>query len=350
MKSKKAESEARRISLNLVKDVLENIFDSEREAMPQLKETNIAEDSGKRKMEESLEEEMAIYSRPKRTRTRGNVPEFSNSREKNQGVFVISDKTVAAAEIPKLGTMIKADNVSMVTESNKAILDSLPVIEKLRSLSRTGSIRDEGSISEVGDVSDKDSVASGLISRNNRKGKSKKASAKSNGKGKRNTRSNKGKGRRTIFKKKPAKSLPETATFTTSDRICYEGQFFNKGDIVSVVSIDDDDIYYAQLRGFLTDQYSDRHAAITWLLPTQNSPPPSEGFHPGTYILGPEEELPRRMEVFTFVMHAPDDYFYNQRAPYRTTALPADSNFTSTRLGPRLRKNVNGKDIFVGLY
>merc|ERR1711983_115669 len=109
--------------------------------------------------------------------------------------------------------------------------------------------------------------------------------------------SNKGKGRRTILKKKPTKSLPETATFTTSDRICFEGQFYNKGDIVSVVSIDDDDIYYAQLRGFLTDQYSDRHAAITWLLPT-------------------------RMEVFTVVMHAPDDYFYNRRAPYRTTALP----------------------------
>lgn len=350
MKSKKLESEARRISLNLVADVLENIFDTEMKAMPQQGETDTAVDSVKRKVEESIEEELAIHSRPKRTRTRPNVTESSNSREKNQGVFTVSDKPVAPAEIPKLGTMIKADNVSMVAESNKAILDSLPVIEKLRSLSRTGSIKDEGSVSELGDISDKDSVASGLISRNNRKGKSKKAGAKSNGKGKRNTRSNKGKGRRTIFKKKPVKSLPEAATFTTSDRICHEGQFYNKGDIVSVVSIEDDEIYYAQLRGFLTDQYSDKHAAITWLLPTRNSPPPSEGFHPGTYILGPEEELPRRMEVFTFVMHAPDDYFYNRRAPYRTTAMPADTNFTSTRLGPRLRKNVNGKDIFVGLY
>jgi len=49
-------------------------------------------------------------------------------------------------------------------------------------------------------------------------------------------------------------------------------------------------------------------------------------------------------------MHAPDDYFYNRRAPYRTAAPPSDTSFTSTRLGPRLRKNVNGKDIFVGLY
>ena len=49
-------------------------------------------------------------------------------------------------------------------------------------------------------------------------------------------------------------------------------------------------------------------------------------------------------------MHAPDDYFYNRKAPYRTNSLPTDHNFTSKRLGPRLRKNVDGKDIFVGLY
>ena len=357
MKSKKVESEARRISLNLVKDVLENIFDSEMEEVTQQEdqETKDGHGEGERKRKAEVEEgfheeEVAIYSRPKRTRSKANVTEPSNTMERNQGVFTLSDKSVAPAEIPRLGKIIKEDNISMVTESNKAILDSLPVLEKLRSVSRTGSIRDDGSVSEVGDVSDKDSVASGLISKNNQKGKSKKANTKSNGKSKRNTRSNKGKGRRTIFKKKPIKSLPATATFTSSERICHQGQFYNKGDIVSVVSLEDDNIYYAQLRGFLTDQFSDRHAVITWLLPTRNSPPPSEGFHPGTYVLGPEEELPRRMEVFTFVMHAPDDYFYNRRAPYRTAAPPSDTSFTSTRLGPRLRKNVNGKDIFVGLY
>lgn len=234
-------------------------------------------------------------------------------------------------------------------ETNKAILDSLPVLEKLRSLSRAGSIKDDGSISEVGDVSDKDSIVSGAY-KSKKKSKGKASNTKSNGKGKRFTRSNKGKGRRTIFKKKPVKALPATATPTTSHRVYHDGQFYNIGDIVSVVSIDDDDIYYAQLRGFLTDQYSDKYGVITWLLPTQDSPPPNEGFHPATYILGPEEELPRRMEVFSFVMHAPDDYFYNRKAPYKTTTLPTDHNFTSTRLGPRLRKNVDGKDVFVGLY
>ena len=130
----------------------------------------------------------------------------------------------------------------------------------------------------------------------------------------------------------------------------FSGQYYSKGDIVSVVNVTDGDIYYAQLRGFLTDQYSDKYGVITWLLPTTSSPPPNEGFHPATYILGPEEDLPRNLEVFSFVMRAPDDYFYNRRAPYKTDNLPPDSNFTSVRLGPRLRKNVDGKDIFVGLY
>ena len=42
------------------------------------------------------------------------------------------------------------------------------------------------------------------------------------------------------------------------------------GDIVSVEDIDDGSVYYAQLRGFLTDQYCEKSGVITWLLPTVN--------------------------------------------------------------------------------
>ena len=49
-------------------------------------------------------------------------------------------------------------------------------------------------------------------------------------------------------------------------------------------------------------------------------------------------------------MHAPDDYFYNSRAPYKTVSQLPGGNFTLTKLGPRLRKNVDGKDTYVGLY
>ena len=356
MKPKRIESEARRISIGLVKDVLENIFESSEIETTNENESRV--DSNKRK----CEEELVISTRSTRSSK-------CQKLEKNSGVFLPSDpSSLPVAEIPRLGSRITVDNSAALAESNKAILDSLPVLEKLRSLSRTGSVKDEGSISELGDASDKDSVASGAISKRTKKNKNgKKSTGKSNGKSKKvNTRSSKGKGRRTIFKKKPVKSLSATATPTTSERVYFKGelrphcvlddnlvcpgQYFSKGDIVSVVNLEDDDIYYAQLRGFLTDQFSDKYGVISWLLPTTNSPPPNQGFHPATYILGPEEDVPRNLEVFTFVMRAPDDYFYNRRAPYKTDNLPADSNFTSVRLGPRLRKTVDGKDIFVGLY
>lgn len=44
--------------------------------------------------------------------------------------------------------------------------------------------------------------------------------------------------------------------------------------------------YYAQIRGFMTDQYCEKSAVVTWLLPTKASPPPEEKFDPATYIIG----------------------------------------------------------------
>ena len=46
--------------------------------------------------------------------------------------------------------------------------------------------------------------------------------------------------------------------------------FYFLGDIVSVEDVDDGSVYYAQLRGFLTDQYCEKSGVITWLLPTVN--------------------------------------------------------------------------------
>ena len=59
--------------------------------------------------------------------------------------------------------------------------------------------------------------------------------------------------------------------------------YYQVGDIVSVMD-EDGDIYYAQLRGFMQDQYMNKSAVITWLLPTTESPP--EGFDSSTFILG----------------------------------------------------------------
>ena len=55
------------------------------------------------------------------------------------------------------------------------------------------------------------------------------------------------------------------------------------GDIVSVMD-EDEGIYFAQIRGFLQDQYCQKSAVITWLVPTVNSP--RDCFDPSTYILG----------------------------------------------------------------
>lgn len=57
------------------------------------------------------------------------------------------------------------------------------------------------------------------------------------------------------------------------------------GDIVSVQD-EENDIYYAQVKGFLIDQYCKKSAALTWLLPTRESAPPNEEFDPATYIIG----------------------------------------------------------------
>ena len=79
--------------------------------------------------------------------------------------------------------------------------------------------------------------------------------------------STKGKSRRIIFKKSATRAPGAVARAVTSDRVYYKGQYFTKGDIVSVEDMDGS-VYYAQLRGFLTDQYCEKSGVITWLLPT----------------------------------------------------------------------------------
>ena len=47
--------------------------------------------------------------------------------------------------------------------------------------------------------------------------------------------------------------------------------------------------------------------------------------------------MPRKLDYFTFVMHAPDDYFYYKNAPYPTNNVIADQEFVMTRMGPKVR-------------
>lgn len=163
----------------------------------------------------------------------------------------------------------------------------------------------------------------------------------------------KGKSRRLIFKKLPTKAPSAVATPVTSDSVFYkvcsldhsfyflilifcwvlQGMYFQKGDIVSLLD-EDDNVYYAQLRGFLTDQYCEKSAVITWLLPTQESPPPVMCFDPATYITGPEEEIPRNLDCMEFVMHAPSDYYKSKITPYPSVFATPEEGYIWTRLEP----------------
>ncbi|CAB3226381.1 unnamed protein product [Arctia plantaginis] len=127
-----------------------------------------------------------------------------------------------------------------------------------------------------------------------------------------------GRGRRSMFKRQPLRAPTATATVVTSESIFYKGNYMQIGDIVSMTDIDGG-TYYAQIRGFMTDQYCEKSAVITWLLPTKASPPPEKCFDPATYIIGPEEDLPRKLDVMEFVMHAPSDYYKASNSPYPLT-------------------------------
>ncbi|KAF5303753.1 hypothetical protein FQA39_LY09826 [Lamprigera yunnana] len=144
-----------------------------------------------------------------------------------------------------------------------------------------------------------------------------------------------GKGRR--IKRTPIKAPEAVATPVTSNSVFFKGSYFQVGDVVSMID-NDGGTYYAQLRGFLTDQYCEKSACVTWLLPTKHSPPPEEKFDPATYIIGPEEDTPRKLECMDFIMHAPSDYYYNKNTPYPPAYSNTQGGFVWTNLDPVQRR------------
>lgn len=91
-------------------------------------------------------------------------------------------------------------------------------------------------------------------------------------------------GRRSLqkMKRKPYKSPEGFATVVAADRIYYKGILYQAGDIVSIEDIEGD-LYYAQLKGFLQDQYAQKTAVITWLLPVVSKP---SHFDPALFLPG----------------------------------------------------------------
>lgn len=83
----------------------------------------------------------------------------------------------------------------------------------------------------------------------------------------------------------PTKAPSVVSTSFTNGHLFHHDVYYQLGDIVSVTD-EDGGVYYAQIRGLLQDQFCEKSAVLTWLLPTQSSPPTEHGFDPLTYILG----------------------------------------------------------------
>ncbi|XP_077972285.1 GATA zinc finger domain-containing protein 1-like [Styela clava] len=132
----------------------------------------------------------------------------------------------------------------------------------------------------------------------------------------------KGKSRRVIFKQKTTfKGKGTFSSITTSDCIFYKGQYYQTGDVVFVVDVDDGQKYYAQCRSFLIDPLCEKSVVLTWLLPTEQFDH-SKPFDPESFYLGPEEDFPRLMDFVNFVCHAPSNYF----SIYKTArSVPSNS-------------------------
>lgn len=50
------------------------------------------------------------------------------------------------------------------------------------------------------------------------------------------------------------------------------------------------------------------------------------------FTTGPEEDVPRKMEYFEFVCHAPSDYFHSRNAPYSLRSVTAEPGIVWTSL------------------
>ena len=115
--------------------------------------------------------------------------------------------------------------------------------------------------------------------------------------------------------------------------------------------------YYAQVRGLLQDQYCEKSAVLTWLLPSKDSPKPENCFDPSSYVIGklfvyhnnnykpffnsisigPDEDIPRKLDYLQFVCHAPSEYFHDKYSPYATKSFKPESCFIWSKMGPVIR-------------
>lgn len=113
--------------------------------------------------------------------------------------------------------------------------------------------------------------------------------------------------RRTSFFKsmRPQKAPSQKAGIRCYNALWDKSQcLFRKGDIISVTDENDNLPYFAQIRALLSDQFGDRFAALTWLVPTTSAIEPHQ-FDPEHFVHAVSDPMLYPLEVCTFVQHAP---------------------------------------------
>ena len=142
----------------------------------------------------------------------------------------------------------------------------------------------------------------------------------------------KGKSRRSAFKAKHVpKLIGNGSRLITSDFIIHQGQYFQCGDVISVLDADDHQTYFAQCNAFMTNEFSEKFLSLTWLLPIKKLKPDCT-FDPSLFILGPSDELIRDMSCVEFVCHAPTDYFKPAKSIYATLPNAQGKGYVSVNM------------------
>ncbi|KAI6660450.1 GATA zinc finger domain-containing protein 1-like [Oopsacas minuta] len=112
--------------------------------------------------------------------------------------------------------------------------------------------------------------------------------------------------------RKPRKGKPSRVYMQPStslcDRVFHDGIRFEPGDIVSLIDRDNQGIYYAMIRGLISDIEANKFAFLTWLLPLEPVHVKSlikPSFLPSKYCMGPHDYAPRRVACLRFECSSP---------------------------------------------
>ena len=130
----------------------------------------------------------------------------------------------------------------------------------------------------------------------------------------------------------PTRHETIVSSIATSDSVYHRGFYLKIGDIVALFDIEDKEtVYFAQIRAFLTDQFGQRSAVITWLVPISDQYKRiryAKDFDSSKFVLGPPEEFPRPLECMEFVCRLEEfnnkkrvDYTNNGSSQYKNDLL-----------------------------